>query len=80
MQPSNRPNNMNPPHTARKRSSADSEYLTMDEVATILGISRVTVYRLIDSDPDFVTFHVGRQRRMSRAALNAWVELQQTRY
>lgn len=52
-------------------------YLTMPEVAERLGISRVTLYRLMDSDPTFRTFRVGRQRRMRPDALEEWVAQQE---
>lgn len=50
--------------------------LTMTEVAERLGVSRATVYAQL-SDPAFVTFRIGRQRRMRDSALRAWIELQE---
>lgn len=50
--------------------------LSMTEVAQALGVSRATVYGLL-VDSEFVTFRVGRQRRMRESALKAWIELQE---
>lgn len=50
--------------------------LSMNDVAQRLGVSRATVYSLI-IDPSFVTFRIGRQRRMRESSLLAWIELQE---
>jgi excisionase family DNA binding protein len=50
--------------------------LTMVEVAQRLGVSRATVYAQLN-DPEFVTFRIGRQRRMRESVLQAWIQLQE---
>lgn len=50
--------------------------LTMAEVGERLGVSRATIYNLV-IDPAFVTFRIGRQRRMRESALRAWIEMQE---
>lgn len=70
--------------TTKRATPYDSSYLdavfdpvlSMNEVAEALGVSRATVYGLL-VDSQFVTFRVGRQRRMRESALKAWIELQE---
>ena len=75
---------MDMPSSTRKRNDTDRDLkysgneldpiLSMQDVAVRLGVSRATVYSLMDS-PGFVTFKVGRQRRMRQSTLNIWVQM-----
>lgn len=52
----------------------------MSEVQSILRYKgRGGLYRLINDDPDFVTFTIGgkRSRRMRESALRRWIALQE---
>lgn len=49
--------------------------LTVTEAAALLGVSRPTVYELINRD-DFPSFRIGTRRVISRAGLERWVEAQ----
>lgn len=51
--------------------------LSIDEVATLLGVSKPTVYDLIHRD-GFPSFKVGRRTLVSRSRLTEWVDLQAT--
>ena len=54
--------------------------LTMREVQSILRYKgQGGLYRLINDDPDFVTFTVGgkRSRRMRESALRRWIAIQE---
>lgn len=64
------------PDTRAKSEPVFDPVLTMAEVAQRLGVSRATVYTLLD-DPEFVTFRIGRQRRMRESALLAWIAIQE---
>lgn len=66
-------------HWPDSRANAEAVFdpiLTMAEVAQRLGVSRATVYSQL-ADPEFVTFRIGRQRRMRESALRAWINLQE---
>lgn len=69
-----------PQKTEHHPTSVNEAYfdpvLSMNDVAQRLGVSRATVYSLI-IDPAFVTFRIGRQRRMRESSLLAWIELQE---
>ena len=47
--------------------------LTPDEVANALGISRAQVYVMLDAG-DFVSFHIGRKRRVLASSVQEYVE------
>ena len=47
--------------------------LTMDEVMERLGVGRKTMRYLIDRDPDFATVKIGHRRKMTPAALDAFI-------
>lgn len=71
------------PHTQAAKPSelkhVDSLFdpvLTLDEVATRLGVSRATVYSQL-GNRDFVTFKIGRQHRMRLSSLLRWIALQE---
>ena len=49
--------------------------LSVTEAATILGVSRPTVYTLIHRE-DFPVFKIGNRTLISRAGLAAWIEKQ----
>lgn len=66
-------------HQPDKRAQSEPVFdpvLTMADVAQRLGVSRATVYTQLN-DPEFVTFRIGRQRRMRESALQAWIDLQE---
>lgn len=44
----------------------------LDEAASMLGMSRRQIYRVIDSG-ELEAFHEGRSRKVSRRALDAYV-------
>ncbi len=49
--------------------------LSVTEAAALLGVSRPTVYELINRE-DFPSFRIGTRRVISRAGLEKWVEAQ----
>lgn len=49
------------------------ETLTLTEVSKRLGIGKTTLYRLMDRDPDFVTFRAGGRRLMRADALTDYI-------
>lgn len=51
--------------------------LTMQDVAKRLDVTLPTIYRLINTDPDFKTFKVGRMRRMREDAFDSWIRNQE---
>ena len=53
-----------------------SHALSPKEVQQALCISQATFYKLVEDDPDFKTFKVGRHRKMLASDLSAWVEKQ----
>lgn len=52
--------------------------LSVTEAAALLGVSRPTVYELINRE-DFPSFRIGTRRVISRAGLERWVEAQAAR-
>jgi len=50
-----------------------NESLTVSQVLEVLKISRSTFYNLYRTDPAFITYRVGRARRMRGQALIDWV-------
>ena len=61
----------------RHGNAATDKSLTIDEIATILNVSRPVVYRLHRDDPDFEMFRVGQRLRMRRSALERWIKKQE---
>jgi excisionase family DNA binding protein len=59
--------------TGRTEQSRDDDYLTVDEVADRLKISRWKVYELIRSR-ELASFHVGRCRRIPAGAVTELVD------
>ena len=55
--------------------SAEKLALSVTEAATLLGVSRPTVYELIKRE-DFPSFRIGTRRVISRAGLERWVDEQ----
>ncbi len=51
--------------------------LTLDDVSAVLKVSKPTLYRLMQSDPDFETYLVGGRRRMRRHVLSEWIRKQE---
>ncbi len=47
-----------------------------DEAAQLLGISRPSVYTLLDVDGGIPSFRIGRSRRVSVDVLREWVRAQ----
>lgn len=56
-----------------------NESLTVKQVMQVLKISRSTFYDLHKKDPSFMTFRVGRARRMRARTLLDWVEKREKR-
>ena len=52
--------------------------LSVTEAAALLGVSRPTVYQLMNR-ADFPSFRIGARRLMSRAGLERWVQKQAER-
>lgn len=50
--------------------------LAPKEVQEHLGISPGTFHNLMNNDPDFKTFLVGRHRKMLESDLKTWIEKQ----
>lgn len=55
--------------------STEKLALSVTETAALLGVSRPTVYELLNRD-DFPSFRIGSRRVISRAGLERWVEQQ----
>lgn len=58
--------------------NAEKLALSVTEAAALLGVSRPTVYELLNRD-DFPSFRIGSRRVISRAGLERWVEAQAAR-
>lgn len=52
--------------------------LSVTEAAALLGVSRPTVYQLLNRE-DFPSFRIGARRLISRAGLERWVQEQTER-
>lgn len=52
--------------------------LSVTEAAALLGVSRPTVYQLMNR-ADFPAFRIGARRLISRAGLERWVQEQAER-
>lgn len=48
--------------------------LDVSEMAEILGISRPTAYQILNRADFDAAFYIGRRRKISRAALEKWIE------
>lgn len=53
----------------------DSIALSVTEAAALLGVSRPTIYQLLNRE-DFPSFRIGARRLISRAGLERWVQEQ----
>jgi excisionase family DNA binding protein len=56
-----------------------SDYMTAQEIADYLRISRRTVYNLMDLKPDYGgirNFSIGGSRRVKRSDLERWIDNQ----
>lgn len=51
----------------------EKRYYTVDEVAEILGINRVTVYGLIKKQ-EFHSVNIGGKYRISKKGFDAWFD------
>lgn len=58
-----------------RNEGKDRLALSVSEAAALLGVSRPTVYELLNRD-DFPSFRIGSRRVISRAGLERWVEAQ----
>lgn len=56
----------------------DSIALSVTEAAALLGVSRPTIYQLLNR-ADFPSFRIGARRLISRAGLERWVQEQAER-
>lgn len=50
--------------------------LDVSEAASILGVSRPTMYQIINREDVHIDFYIGTRRKVSRKALQEWVEQQ----
>ena len=50
--------------------------LDVSEAASILGVSRPTMYRILNRKDARLDFYIGTRRKVSRKALQEWVEQQ----
>ena len=55
------------------------ELMSIEEARKVLGIGQGTIYRLMDSDPDFRTLKVGGRRMVRRKALEEYIQLREKR-
>lgn len=51
--------------------------LDVSEAAELCGVSRPTMYQILNRADFDAAFYIGRRRKISRAALEAWI-LRQT--
>ena len=56
---------------------SESIALSVTQAATLLGVSRPTIYQLLNRD--FPSFRIGTRRLISRAGLERWVQEQTER-
>lgn len=54
----------------------DKIALDVSEAAALIGVSRPTMYQLLNRDDIHIDFYVGTRRKVSRAALQEWVDRQ----
>ena len=54
---------------------SESIALSVTQAATLLGVSRPTIYQLLNR-ADFPSFRIGTRRLISRAGLERWVQEQ----
>ncbi len=56
------------------------DHITVKSVATLLGRSESSIWRLVKKDPDFpLPIKIGGSTRFSRAEIDAWYELLKNR-
>lgn len=51
----------------------NSRTYTVEEIATILGISRSSAYKLVKQD-DFAVVRIGNSIRISKKSFDAWLD------
>ena len=56
-----------------KISERNSRTYTVDEIATMLGISRSSAYKLVKQD-DFSVVRIGNSIRVSKKSFDAWLD------
>ena len=50
--------------------------LDVSEAAALLGVSRPTMYAIMNREDFTASFRIGTRRKVSRAGLMAWIERQ----
>jgi excisionase family DNA binding protein len=68
----------NPVHYERLRTVVESKYYTVDEIAELLHVSRVTVYSFINSG-ELRSIKFGKSRRVPESALSEFVTASEER-
>jgi len=64
---------MNPATALRPSESAPDAYLTLDEVAALLRVSKATIYRLAQADPTLPVLRLPGLMRFPRERLRRWL-------
>ena len=54
-------------------------FITVPEAAEVLGISAVSLYKLIETDKSFPVLIMGRRKSVPKEQLKEWVEKNCTR-
>lgn len=50
--------------------------LDVSEAAAVLGVSRPTMYQILNREDVHIDFYIGTRRKVSRKALQEWIEQQ----
>ena len=58
------------------KAKAEKLALDVSEAAELLGVSRPTMYQIMNQADFTAAFCIGRRRKISRAGLIAWIEKQ----
>ena len=56
--------------------TSDKLLLDVSEAAALLGVSRPTMYAILNREDFNAAFFIGRRRKISAAGLARWVEAQ----
>ena len=48
--------------------------LDVSEAAALVGVSRPTMYQILNREDVHIDFYVGTRRKVSRKALQEWIE------
>lgn len=56
--------------------TAEKLLLDVSEAAALLGVSRPTMYQIMNREDFTAGFYIGTRRKISKAALIAWIEKQ----